>query len=192
MEMKTWNAVGRRFRNSDNSWAIQFLEVRLAAQKTKRFKGLLNRNFTNPPRRIHSAINRFIAACAKKYAIKAVYLEMNGFDINPDGWYFDFFGYSKRGSKVSDLEWLCNWEPPPWPEVVLKGLESVQADFKWYHAKEIWQDHDFDRVYDLAVLLVMCKFVSLIEASLATGPLVKSIPVLATAHDFDIVGRFNP
>ena len=44
---------------------------------------------------------------------------------------------------------------------------------------------------ELAILLVMCKFVALIQSALAAGPRSKSIPVLATAHDFDILGRFE-
>jgi hypothetical protein len=74
--------------------------------------------------------------------------------------------------------------------VTLKGLEAVQGDFEWYHAKEIWKDKKLEQAYELAVLLVMCKYVSLIESALA-GPRSKPIPVLATAHDFDILGRFE-
>jgi hypothetical protein len=191
MEMRLWNAVDRRFRNSEIGGAIKFLEERLAKEKVDRFKGLLGKGFTNTPQSILSAINKFIDACAKKFSIKAVYLEMNGFDINPDRWYFDSFGYTNYGADPQDLEWLCDWQSPVWPEVTLKGLEAVQADFKWYHANEIWNDKTFGRAYELAVLLVMCRYVSLIESALARGTRSKPIPVLATAHDFDVVGRFE-
>ena len=176
---------------SDIGGAIKFLEERLAKEKVARFKGLLGKGFINPPKSILSAINKFIDACAKKFAVKAVYLEMNGFDINPDRWYFDSFGYSNYSADPQDLEWLCDWQSPDWPQVTLKGLEDVQADFEWYHAKEIWKDKKFEKAYGFAVLLVMCKYVSLIESALAGGPRLKPIPVLATAHDFDIVGRFE-
>jgi len=191
METKLWKAVDRRFRKSDISGAIEFLEERLAKEKVTRFKGLLGKGFTNSPRGILSAINKFVDACSERFAIKAVYLEMNGFDINPDRWYFDSLGYTKYGADPRDLEWLCEWQSPQWPQVTLKGLEPVQADFEWYHANEIWKDKKFQRAYDLGVLLVMCKYVSLIESALAVGRRSKPIPVLATAHDFDIVGRFE-
>jgi hypothetical protein len=190
MEMKLCDAVDRRFRKSEIGGAINFLEARLAKEKVDRFKGLLGEGFTNTPRSILSAINKFIDACAKEFAVKAVYLEMNGFDINPDRWYFDSFAYTEYGADPQDLEWLCEWQSPAWPQVTLKGLEPVQADFEWYHANEIWNDKKFERAYDLAVLLVMCKYVSLIESALAAGSRSKPVPVLATAHDFDIVGRF--
>src|SRR5262245_35658998 len=84
MEKRLWKAVDRRFRKSDISGAIKSLEERLAKEKTVRFKGLLAKGFTNTPKSILAAINKFIDGCAKTFAIKAVYLEMNGFDINAD------------------------------------------------------------------------------------------------------------
>jgi hypothetical protein len=57
--------------------------------------------------------------------------------------------------------------------------------------EEMYNDAKYERAEDVAVLLVMCKFVSLIEAALASGTRAKPIPVFATAHDFDIVGRFD-
>jgi hypothetical protein len=191
VEIRLWNAVDRRFRKSDIGGAVKFLEERLAKEKVNRFKGLLAKGFTNTPQSILSAIDKFIDGCAKKFAIKAVYLEMNGFDINPDRWYFDSFGYAKYTADPQNVEWLCEWQSPDWPQVTLKGLEAVQKDFEWYHAKEIWNDKKFERAYELAVLLVTCKFVSLVESALAIGTRSKVIPVLATAHDFDIVGRFE-
>jgi len=190
MKMRLWNAVDRRFRKSDITGAIEFLEERLAKEKGARFKGLLGNGFTNTPWSILSAINKFMDACSKKFAIKAVYLEMNGFDINPDRWYFDSFGYTRYGADPQ-VEWLCEWQSPDWPQLTLKGLEPVQADFEWYHAEEIWKDKEYERAYELAVLLVMAKFVSLVQSALAAGPRSKPVPVLATAHDFDIVGRFE-
>jgi hypothetical protein len=191
MEMRLWNAVDRLIAKSDINGAITFLEKRLASQKEVRFKGLLEKKFTNSPRSILLLINKFIHTSSRSFAIKAVYLEMNGFDINPDRWYFEPFGYSNYGTNPRDLEWLCAWQSAG-PEVTLKGLENVQADFAWYHAKEIWKDKKFQRAYELAVLLVMCKFVSLIKLALTSGPRKKPIPVLATAHDFDIIFRFEP
>ena len=167
------------------------LEEGLSKEKVRRFKGPLGTGFTNNPRAVLSVINKFISACAKRFDINAVYLEMNGFDINTDRWYFDSFGYTTYGSDPQNLEWLCCWQPPPGPLVILKGLEAAQKDFAWYHAREICRDKQYERAYDLAVLLVMCRFVSLIESALASGPRSKPIPILATAHDFDIVARFE-
>ncbi len=191
MEMRLWNAVDRRVRKSEIGGAITFLEERLAKEMTNRFKAMLGRGFTNTPSRVLSSINGFIDECATKFDVKAVYLEMNGFDINPGRWYFDSFGYASYGADPKDLEWLCEWQSADWPDVTLKGLERVQADFEWYHASEVWNKKSSVRAYELAVLLVMCKYVSLIESALSAGTRSRPIPVLATAHEFDIVGRFE-
>jgi hypothetical protein len=191
MDTRLWNAVDRRFRRSKIADAIKYLESRLAKEGTKRFKGLLERGFSNTPWDVLTSINEFIDECAQEFDIKAVYLEMNGFDINPDLWYFDSFGYSKYGADPNNLEWLCNWDSPEWPHVALEGLEAVQDDFAWYHENRIWKDESLSPAYDQAVSLVMCKFVSLIEAALTAGNRSRPIPILATAHDFDIIGRFE-
>lgn len=191
MDVRLWKAVDRRFGKSDIKGAVQFLEERLAKEKTARFKGLLGKGFTNKPAKVLSEINDFIDECSKEFAIKAVYLEMNEFDVNPDLWFFDCFGYDNYESDSDDMDWLSDWQSPDWSPVKLKGLEAVQADFKWYQAKEMWKDKTLKRAYDIAVLLVMCKFVALIESALAAGPRSKPIPVFATAHDFDIFGRFE-
>jgi hypothetical protein len=142
--MRLWKAVDRRFRKSDITGAIGFLEERLAKETVNRFKGLVGNGFTNTPRNILDAINKFIDACSKKFPIKAVYLEMNGFDINPHRWYFDSFGYASYGANPDDLEWICKWQSSDWPQVTLKGLESIKGDFEWYHAKENGNDKQFE------------------------------------------------
>jgi hypothetical protein len=79
MDARLWKAVRCRFGRSDIGGAIEFLEERLAKEKVARFKGLLKRRFTNSPRSILSAINKFMDACSTRFPIEAVYLEMNGF-----------------------------------------------------------------------------------------------------------------
>ena len=190
MSTRLWNTVDRRFLASDIDGAIRYLEKHLRNESTERFKGLIGAQFTNKPSVILSGINRFIQSCGQSFTIKAVYLEMNGFDINYNRWYFDFFGY-KAYYEQDDLDWLSDWESEDWRRGTLKGLESIQADFRWYHEQNIWQDKKYEKTYEIAILLVMTKFVALIQSALRAGPLIKPIPVLATAHDFDIIGRFE-
>ena len=84
MDTRLWNAVDRRLLQCDVKGAVKFLEERLAKENVRRFKGLVGRGFRNNPRDILSRINEFVTVCSKKFDVKAVYLEMNGFDINPD------------------------------------------------------------------------------------------------------------
>jgi hypothetical protein len=79
MDTPLWKAVDRHFRKSDFSGAIKLLEEKLAKEKSDQFKSLLGKGFTNTPQNVLSVINKFIHASSKSFAIKAVYLEMNGF-----------------------------------------------------------------------------------------------------------------
>lgn len=190
MDKKTWKMVARNVESGNIDGAIESLEKRLAKEKGDRFKDLLTAGFDNSPVLVLAEINNFIEACQQRFEIRAVYLEMNGFDINHDRWYFDFFGYSTYDAKK--LEWLCKWQSERWGEFTLTGLEQVQDDFAWYHKNEVWNDKSQEKLYETAVLLVMTKYVKLIQTALSSGDVAKPIPVLATAHDFDIVGRFLP
>jgi hypothetical protein len=192
VNVKLWKAVDKRFLASDIKGAIQVLEDLLANEKVDRFKGAISSYFSNSPLSLLSKINKFIRTCDKSFDVQAVYLEMNGFDINYNRWYFDSFGYKKCGDLRGDLDWLSDWQSDDWTQITLKGMEKIQKDFQWYHEQEIWEDKKYKRAYELLVLLVMAKFVLLIQSALEAGDLVKPIPVLATAHDFDIVGRFAP
>jgi len=193
MDIDLWQTVDRLFKSNDIDSAVELLERRLAEHRVMRFAGLIGASFTNSPDSVLSSINEFIRTCDGTFDIKAVYLEMNGFDINYDRWYFDSFGYSEYGGNPDDLEWLCDWQSPRWREVTLCGLENVQRDFAWYIENRIYdKDKSYESPHDVALLLVMAKYVALIQTTLRAGALAKAIPVLATAHDFDIVVRFEP
>lgn len=45
---------------------------------------------------------------------------------------------------------------------------------------------------EIAMLLVMIRFLALIQSALLAGQLVAPVRVLAGAHDFNIIGRFEP
>jgi hypothetical protein len=190
--MDLWQTVDNKFRQSDIKGAIKHLESLLAKQPADCFKQLVGAQFSNTARSILTEINRFIQACDEKLSIKAVYLEMNGFDINYHNWHFDFFGYIDYGADPDDIEWLCDWQSDYWPQFDLIGLETSQKQFESYQVNEKWRDKQNQEASEIANLLVMAKFVLMIQMSLQAGQLVKAIPVLATAHDFDIVGRFEP
>ena len=55
---------------------------------------------------------------------------------------------------------------------------------------KIYDHKTHDREEEIATLLVMVRFLQLIQSSLNAGTLIYSVPLLATAHDFDMFGRF--
>ncbi|KPL77666.1 hypothetical protein ADN00_08725 [Ornatilinea apprima] len=188
MNIEIWNEVDKRIQNPNE--ACQFIGKLMENSKDKTFNGLITANFTNTPSEIQNAINKFIYECNKTFELKAIYLEMNGFDINPSRWFFDLFGYEALPEDDSDLDWLSDWQSPDFPDVTLKGLESIQELFKQYNQEKA--DLNLDKPnqvlknnHELATLMVMAKFCKLIDESLHNTHL--GLHIYATAHDFEII-----
>ncbi|CAN5908861.1 hypothetical protein BH11VER1_BH11VER1_09190 [soil metagenome] len=192
MNVDLYQTVDSYLRSNDVDRAAADLESRLRATATDRFASLADSHFTNKPHDILAHINKFVAACQRKFDVRAVYLEMNGFDINYDRWYFDSFAYTEYSDDPEDMDWLGDWTSPDWEQFTLSGLEQTQDDFRWYMESKIYDHKTHDAEKEIATLLVMVRFVQLIRSSLDAGTLIRSIPLLATAHDFDIFGRFTP
>ncbi len=194
MDFELYGIINTKLRASDIKGAITLLEELLVDEKCDRFASLVGTGFTNSPDTVLAYINKFIHMCESEFPIQSVYLEMNGFDLNYDRWFFYPFGYETYEADPDDLDWLSYWQSDDTSleDVTLTGLEGAQADFSWYQEERDDSDFSYTRAYDIATLLVMIKFVALIQNALASAPLVKPIPVLATAHDFDAIGRFMP
>jgi len=201
MDQKLFDAVRKGLNRGEIGATVKMLEGRLAKEKSHLFKGLIGTSFSNSPASVLKRINGFIKTCEKDFDIEAIYLEMNGFDINTDRWYFDFLGYSDYNRDPKDFEWLCDWDSERQPDVTLNGLKKIQRDFDKHLELVQADDVEFaetkklDATQEIACLLVMAKFVALIESALKSGALAKPIPVLASAHGFTgaaIAGRFKP
>jgi hypothetical protein len=186
-----WKTVDTYLRSDDIDGAATDLETRLRAAASNRFASLADSHFTNSPHRVLAHINDFINACQAQFDVRAVYLEMNGFDINYDRWYFDSFAYNEYSDDPDDVDWLCDWASPDWDSFTLTGLEQTQDDFRWYMENRIYDRKTHDVEKEIATLLVMVRFVQLIRSSLTSGTLAASVPLIATAHDFAIFGRFK-
>jgi hypothetical protein len=141
------------------------------------FHLVTTQNFTNDPSEIAKNIDDFIAFQKKKFEVKAVYVETNGFDINPDEWYYDIFGYKKYGGH-DDHDWLAEWDSDDYQGLVLTGMEKLQ---------KVYENEDLsDKESGKSSLLVVIRFQQLIQKTI---PLLKSrkIPILATGHDYDFI-----
>jgi hypothetical protein len=90
------------------------------------FHQILEIDFTNRPPDVAARFDGLLRAQKLNFELRAVYTETNGFDINPDRWYFDVFAYRAYGGH-QDYDWLSNWESEPFPDMTLTGLESLQA-----------------------------------------------------------------
>jgi hypothetical protein len=191
MNIELWQKINSYVVNNQIDEAIKDLESSLASVESDRFKSLIGSEFKNSDIEIANEISKFISACEETFEVKSIYLEMNGFDINPDRWYFDLFAYDKYEEDEDELDWLSEWNSESWPEVTLIGLEEAQKDYNWYSNKSGYKDSMAQEAEGYAMLLVMVKFAYLIQKAIKTGKIEKQIPILATAHDFDIIPRFK-
>ncbi len=186
VEMWLWHEVAKRIQNPNE--AGSFIGHWMERCKDRTFNGLITADFSNPASQIQDSVAAFCNACRKTFDLKAIYLEMNGFDINPDRWYFDFFGYDSIHE--DDIDWLCNWQSAYYPGVTLTGLEATQALYASYMEKEFYVDKEKKENERLANLMVMAKFCKLIDESLDVDLL--KVHVYATAHEFDIIFHKAP
>jgi hypothetical protein len=194
ISMSLRQIVHDNFRQRNIARAIAELEAFIANQNSQEFSCLPKESFSNSPSSILAEVNRFIRANCKQFDMKAVYLEMNGFGINYDEWFFNPFGYRDYSRDYEDTEWLSDWQSSEWPQVVLHGMKSSQQAFAWYHEERIWESQpQFEPIYEASSLLIVARFTMLIGDAIRSGKLAKPIPVLATAHDFyDFVARYEP
>lgn len=73
------------------------------------------------------------------------------------------------------------------------GMEPVQAAYDWYsgHRTRGYKQPGTKETATIASLFVLCRFLELVERAAQTGVLPAGLLVLATAHDYDIIGRFQ-
>jgi len=142
-------------------------------------------HFTNDIQDIALAFDNFIELNEKKLAIEAIYTETNGFDINPDRWFFDIFAYSTYGGH-DDYDWLSDWQSEYAPSITLTGMERLQE----VYASE-YSNRGYSDARDFASLLVVLRFQDLIHKSAGSMKRLR-VPLLATSHDYDLIYEYDP
>jgi len=153
------------------------------------FHSVVNFRFTNKVQEVADYFTNFIRKEIERIDIKAIYVEMNGFDINPEEWFFDLFAYETYGGH-EDYDWLADWKSDEYESMTLKGLEAIQEVYAKYedgvYAEE---NNDFTDTRDMCSLLILLYFQDIIKQS---ASLIKGfkVPILVTAHDYDFIYEY--
>lgn len=171
---------------------IVFLEDGLRCLKRTPYHRVLGKDFLRQSDELAGWLIGFHQkAVTAKLKLAAIYLEMNGFTINPMQWHCDLFGYKKAGD-IWELDWLSAWDAEREDCFVLRGMESVQEAFAELFLDEK-QPLGVKLAEELAEHLVTARFMELVAAAHKAAkrryPAVKGLPVLATAHDWDTVHK---
>lgn len=125
-----------------------------------------------------------------------LYSEMNGFDINPDRWFASLFAWTHpipRG--VHPDEWEGGDVNLHFREdLTLLGAEAMQDAFLRSTFRQEAETTDQElRDFALAQWLVWSEWLSLLSRAWQAGPILGiDVPLVATAHDFDVVLRLEP
>lgn len=146
------------------------------------FHKVLDLKFTNAPLDVARFLDEFIKQENNRDKLKAVYTETNRFDINPDRWFFDLFGYEYYGGH-EDYDWISDfYTSSDLPGVTLTGMEELQR----VYASDAFYEKAFREVHEYCSLLVVISFQELIKKSVLLIENLE-IPVLAASHDYDFI-----
>jgi hypothetical protein len=187
-----WERVDDVLQTKGAAASVKMLETRLKECESRRFDPLLGLSFDNDPAVVAEHVARFYELCSARFQPKALYFEMNGFDINPDRWYFDSFAYEEFEEDPEELDWLSEWSSPAFPQLTLTGMEPAQKVWDWYSNQKGYAEPKVKPAKEVALLLTMVRFAELFEKAHQHPTFPRNVPVLVTAHDFDIMKRFVP
>ena len=178
--------------------AVEIATTELKKLPETDFHTILGVTLTEQAEEIADWIDEFYQKASKKKKVKALYFEMNEFDINTDLWFFDGFSYSKDGGlDLDDMDWLCDYNTDSQTEMKavfgIEKLEKLQTAFSEIEEKEEneeWTD-EFQDARDWCEQIIIAKFMELMRAAHLIAKrkqyLWAKIPTYITEHGYDFV-----
>ena len=137
--------------------AINIAETELRNLPTTVFHSVVGKPLTNQADGLANWTNKFYQQASKHIDIKALYFELNEFDINTDSWYIDGFSYDKDGGlNLDDMDWLSDFtrDRMTSEEFILTGFEKLQFAFE---SLEL-DDDDLQYARDWSEQIIIARF----------------------------------
>ena len=190
-------AVAGWVRKANLEPAIARCEKELTSLPATEYQRALGRSWLKQVDDAAKWLARFFQKSNAAITVRALYCEMNRFEINPDKWYVDGFAYDFWGDP-EDIGWLCGWKIETGKsKCVLRGMEDLQALF---HRDADGPPPAQRASSELVILLLTLRMQELMHAAAMKardmGTLPEDVPVLATAHDCDLMcfsyGKMEP
>jgi hypothetical protein len=174
----------------DFSTALNIAETALKRISTTEYHSVLGKSFLGHADNLTVWVENFYQTMAKQMDVKALYFEMNEFDINTDIWYIDGFAYDQDGGlDLNDMEWLSDVtvNQVTGKEFVLYGFEELQIAFRDKYAK----NGSLREARDWCEQIIITRFMELMRAAHLKAeernlPWAK-VPVYFTEHSYDFV-----
>jgi hypothetical protein len=134
---------------------------------------------TTPPGEVAAALDAFVATARKETKPTALYAELNGFTINPDLWFFDFYAFCLDADEREGSDWLGDFYAASDEHIALTGMERLQAVYADKDMGSYRSAHPDAAL--LAEALVIVRFQRLLQEALASSK--TKLPFYASAHD---------
>ena len=170
---------------------INLLEAALRQIPSTPYHAVIGRDLLPLTDSAADYLQRFYDFASANLELKAIYLEMNGFAINPDLWFMDAFGY-KTYSGLGDLDWLAEWDTPDFDSFTITGFEDIQKVYADIYLDQS-QPESVQQAGELTEYLVTLRMQELVGAAhrkaaeYSNG--LKNIVILSTSHDFDFISE---
>jgi len=190
--------INPHLEKSDFMKAIKVATTELQKLPDTDFHLILDITLIEQAEEVADWIDEFYQKASKKKKVKALYFEMNEFDINTDMWFIEGFSYSKDGGlDLEDMDWLCDYDTDTQTAInsvfAIEQLEKLQTAFSEIEEKEEndeWTD-ELQEARDWCEQIIIAKFMELMgEAHLIAKRkqyLWATLPVYFTEHEYDFV-----
>jgi hypothetical protein len=100
------------------------------------------------------------------------------------------FAYIERGT-LEDLDWLADFETSSDESMIISGFEDLQSVYEDYMENEKWKDIELEKACEICELIIILRLQELFKEAknIANKRNLnwKDIPLLASAHDYDMV-----
>lgn len=167
--------------------AIERCEEELACLRRTNYHAARGRSWLGQTREASRWLAGFYKAAAKDMNVRALYCEMNRFEINADEWHIDAFAYDFFGDP-QEVGWLVGWKTSSTKRFVLRGMGDLQELFARDYADE--PAGAIRSAAEVVILLLTLRMQELVRAAARhlynDGQLPNDVPVLAAAHDSDL------
>lgn len=179
------NYVDPALREGDLDTCIEWTNRMLGMVPESPFHIIRDLDFTTCPEDTAKKFDEWVLAQEVVRPFGSAYTETNGFAHNAKQWHFHWFAYEADG-RGGDFDYLGDgWISADREEIVLSGMETLQAAFR----KEWIDEEDFAR--DICECQVVFKFMRFIQA--VSGRMQQfRHPLVVSSHDWETFLKIDP
>jgi len=176
--------------------AILMAERELSRYEETAFTEIIGKNLLHQIHDLEKYLKSFILKTSNRISLKSVYGEMNGFSINYDLWFLDLFGFDFLG-EMENLDWLADWEDENSTKrsFVIKGFEGIQKTYQLHHENKMYTNQRNAEAADICDYVIVLRLQELFRETIKKAKRENQpwaeIPILVTAHDYELVYRMN-